>query len=187
MDIADLAMKSTVLRIIDVYPLLSQPSIILFIVVVSDFIFILKALTFLSFGLSRLPTVQSILFMPPANYITKTHGIIIWFYNPSLKFNCFIWLHKAIAEIQSFKSLAFFHECLFPRYQLRYIRMFYHQRDKSNCLDDTNCIIKAGIFGSIEHFLWQTMKNKWIKKSTCGVWTPNRKKSLWKKINITSN
>lgn len=119
--------------------------------------------------------------MPPANNITKTHGIICWFYNLSLKFNCFIWLHKALAEIQSFKSLAFFQERLFPRYQSRYIIMFYHQRDESNCLDHTNCLIKAGIFGSTVHFLWKAVKNKWIKKSICGVWAPSRKKKILRK------
>lgn len=120
--------------------------------------------------------------MPPANYITETHGIIIWFYNPSLKFNCFVWLYKALTEIQSFKSPSFFQECLFPRYHLGYIIMFHYQRDLSNCLDHTNCTIKAGLFGSIVHFLWQAVKNKWIKNPpVVSGHQPEKKKIFGKK------
>lgn len=79
---------------------------------------------------------------------TKSHNIISWFYDPSLQFNCFIWLYKALAEINIFKSLAFFQSCLFPRYQSWHILVFYHQRDESNCLDHTNCIIGEDVFGS---------------------------------------
>lgn len=77
LDGTDLATQSTVIQIIHTHPLLSQTSTLLFIVAFSDSIFILKTLiSYLSFGLSRIPTVQSILFMPPANNITKTHSII---------------------------------------------------------------------------------------------------------------
>lgn len=77
LDGTDLATPSTVIQIIHTHPLLSQTSTLLFIVTFSDGIFILKTLiSYLSFGLSRISTVQSILFMPPANNITKTHSII---------------------------------------------------------------------------------------------------------------
>lgn len=121
--------------------------------------------------------MQSILFTPPANNITKTHSIISWFYDPSLQFNCFIWLHKDLAEINSFKSLAFFQGFLFPRYQSSYVIMFYHQRDESNCLDHSNCIIKGDIFGStVQGTFPIASSEKWVsKKSTTGAWTPSRR------------
>lgn len=131
LDVTDLAMQSTVIQIIHIYPLLSQPSTILFIVVFNYIIFVLKTLILLIFH-SVYPDYQLCKAHCSCHLqinITKTHSIICWFYDPSLQFNCFIWLHKALAEINSFKSHAFFQGCLFPRYQSRYTIMFYHQRD----------------------------------------------------------
>lgn len=43
--------------------------------------------------------------------------------------------------------------------------MFYYQRDESNCLDHTNCIIKGGIFRyTVQGTFPMASSEKWVGK-----------------------